>query len=176
MAHIPFRSRSAPHLLGALSAAGALLALTGCATAASVEAAPHAQDPACADVMLTLPEEIGDYSQRPTTSQATSVWGDPLAVVLRCGVEPIGPTEHPCVAPAGVDWVWIDHEDHVQLISFGREPSVEVLLDGEHLSENTTMNAQFALSEPVSGIEQTRECTDMLDAEEGAGEQPPAEG
>lgn len=118
--------------------------------------------------MLTLPEEIGDYSQRPTTSQATSVWGDPSAVVLRCGVEPIGPTEHPCVAPAGVDWVWIDHEDHVQLISYGREPTVEVLLDGDQLSEDTTMNAQFALSDPVGRIEQTRQCTDLLDSAEAA--------
>lgn len=159
-----FRTRSARQRLGALSGAGALLALTACAPAASVEPGPHAQDPACADVMLTLPEEIGDYSQRPTTSQSTSVWGDPSAVVLRCGVEPIGPTEHPCVAPAGVDWVWIDHQDHVQLISYGREPSVEVLLDGDQLSEDTTMNAQFALSEPVSRIEQTRQCTDRLDS------------
>lgn len=171
MSHVTdsaIRARSARGRLGALSGAGALLALTACAPAASVEPAPHAQDPACADVMLTLPEEIGDYAQRPTTSQATSVWGDPSAVVLRCGVEPIGPTEHPCVAPAGVDWVWIDHQDHVQLISFGREPSVEVLLDGDQLSENTTMNAQFALSEPVSRIDQTRQCTDLLDSAEAA--------
>lgn len=114
--------------------------------------------------MLLLPEEIGEFTQRPSTSQGTAVWGDPSAVVLRCGVEPIGPTAHPCVAPSGVDWIWIEQEDHVQLISYGREPSVEVLLDEEQLTEDTTMNAQFALSEPVAQIEQTRECTDMVDS------------
>lgn len=123
--------------------------------------------------MLLLPEEIGEYAKRPTTSQGTAAWGDPSAVVLRCGVEPIGPTEHPCVAPSDVDWVWIEQDDHVQLISFGREPTVEVLLDAEQLSEDTTMNAQFALSEPVSRIDQTAECLDLIDAAEGLEGQPP---
>lgn len=126
--------------------------------------------------MLTLPEEIGEHTQRPTSSQATAVWGDPSAVVMRCGVQPIGPTEHPCVAPGDVDWVWIDQEDHIQLISYGREPTVEVLLDGENLSEDTTMNAQFALSEPVSRIEQTAECTDMIDSRTESGQGPAPQG
>lgn len=141
------------------------MALTaGCATTEAVEPGPYADDPVCAEVMLALPQEIGDYSQRPTTSQATSVWGDPSAVVLRCGVEPMGPTTDPCVSPAGIDWVWTDGEDHLRLHSYGREPAVEVLLDTERLSEDTTMNAQFALVEPVSMIEQTRECIDIQDA------------
>lgn len=158
--------------MGLLGAAAAVLGLAACASAATVEPAPQAHDPACAEVMLLMPEEIGEFSQRPTTSQGTAAWGDPSAVVLRCGVEPIGPTQHPCVAPSGVDWVWIEQDDHVQLISYGREPSVEVLLDGDQLSEDTTMNAQFALSEPVSRIEQTRECTDLLDAAPDVGEDP----
>ncbi len=147
-------------------AAAAAFGAAGCAATATVEPAPQAHDPVCADVMLTLPEEIGEHSQRPTSSQGTAAWGDPAAVVLRCGVEPIGPSEHPCVSPAGVDWVWIENEDHLQLISYGREPTVEVLLDGERLTEDTTMNAQFALSEAVGRIEQTRRCTDLLDIEE----------
>lgn len=157
-----------------VAAAGltALFGITACGSTASVEPAPYAHDPVCAEVMMTLPEEIGEYSQRSTTSQGTAAWGDPSAVVLRCGVEPIGPTEHPCVAPSGVDWVWIEQADYVQLISYGREPTVEVLLDGEQLSEDTTMNAQFALSEPVGNIEQTRECTDLLDADEGFDDAP----
>ncbi len=123
-----------------------------------MESAPEAHDPLCAEVMLALPEEVGEFEQRRTTSQGTSVWGEPSAVVLRCGVEPIGPTEHPCVSPAGVDWVWIEHDDHTQLISFGREPSVELLLDQDYINESTMMNVQAALSGPVAQIEQTREC------------------
>lgn len=174
MADVPFSARSNLHRFGALAAVAALGGLTACASAAPVEPAPEAHDPACAEVMLLLPEEIGEFTQRPTTSQATAAWGDPSAVVLRCGVEPIGPTQHPCVAPGGVDWVWIEQDDYVQLISYGREPSVEVLLDGDQLTENTTMNAQFALSEPVSRIEQTRECTDLLDTP-GEPDDEPAE-
>lgn len=165
MTRIRSLSRKSTHRRGAGAALALLGALTACAPAASVEPAPAAHDPDCAEVMLALPEEIGEYSKRPTTSQGAAAWGDPSAVVLRCGVEPIGPTEHPCVAPMDVDWVWIEGDDHVQLISYGREPSVEVLLDSEQLSEDTTMNAQFALSEPVSRIEQTAECLDQADAE-----------
>ncbi|TLP98887.1 DUF3515 family protein [Nesterenkonia salmonea] len=147
------------------AASAALLGLTGCASTSSVEPAPEAHHPDCAEVMLTLPEQVGEYEQRRTTSQATAAWGDPAAVVLRCGVEPIGPTEHPCVSPAGVDWVWIEHEDHSQLISFGREPSVELLLDQDYISESSMMDVQAALSGPVQEIEQVRECLPIDQAE-----------
>ncbi|NDK30338.1 DUF3515 family protein [Nesterenkonia sp. Hz 6-5] len=147
------------------AASAILLGLTGCASTTSVEAAPEAHHPDCADVMLTLPEQVGDFEQRRTTSQATAAWGDPAAVVLRCGVEPIGPTEHPCVSPAGVDWVWIEHEDHTQLISFGRTPSVELLLDQDYISESSMMDVQAALSGPVQEIEQDRECLPIDQAE-----------
>lgn len=139
-------------------AAFTILGVTGCTSTASVEAAPDAADPACAEVMLALPEAVGDFEQRPTSSQGTSAWGDPSAVVMRCGVVPPGPTEHPCVSPAGVDWVWIDHDDYTQLVTYGREPAVELLLDQEFIDESTMMNVQAALSSPVSQIPQTREC------------------
>lgn len=152
------------------SAAGgvalAAIVTTGCASSATVESAPYAHDPACAEVMLALPEEIGEFSQRPTTSQGTSVWGSPAAIVLRCGVEPMGPTSDPCVSPAGIDWVWTEDDGDIRLHSYGREPAVEVLLDAQRLSEDTTMNAQFALVEPVSRVEQTRECTSITDTED----------
>lgn len=149
-------------------AALAFVGLTSCTSTAAVESAPHAHDPVCAEVMLGLPDEVGDLTQRTTGSQGTSVWGDPSAVVLRCGVDPIGPTERPCVSPAGVDWVWIEHEDHTQLVTYGREPAVELLLDQDHVDESTMMNVQAALSGPVEQIEQTREClpVDMVDSDD----------
>jgi hypothetical protein len=149
----------------ACAAAAALMGLVGCTSAYSVEPAPEAHHPDCADVMLSLPEQVGDYQQRRSSSQATAAWGDPAAVVLRCGVEPIGPTEHPCVSPAGVDWVWIEHEDHTQLISFGRDPSVELLLDQDYISESSMMDVQAALSGPVQEIDQDRECLSIDQAD-----------
>ncbi|WP_279526793.1 DUF3515 family protein [Nesterenkonia sphaerica] len=130
-----------------------------------MEPAPDAHHPDCADVMLNLPEQVGDYQQRLSSSQGTAAWGDPAAVVLRCGVEPIGPTEHPCVSPAGVDWVWIEHDDHTQLVTFGRVPAVELLLDQEHITESSMMNVQAALSGPVQEIDQERECLPIDEAE-----------
>ncbi|NLS08532.1 DUF3515 family protein [Nesterenkonia sp. MY13] len=132
----------------------------------SVESAPNAHHPDCAEVMLTLPETIGEFEQRPTSSQGTSVWGEPSAVVMRCGVEPIGPTDYPCVSPAGVDWVWVEQEDYVQLISYGREPSVELLVDEDQITESAMMDMQLTLSGPVEQIEQTRECVSVDEAPE----------
>ncbi len=148
----------------ALCSAG--LGLASCAPTADVQAAPEAHHPDCSEVMLTLPEQIGGLEQRPTASQATSAWGDPLAVVLRCGVEPVmEPTELPCVAPSGVDWVWVEHEEHTQLISYGREPAVELLIENEHINESTMMDVQVALSAPVTRIDQSRECLAMNDVD-----------
>lgn len=146
---------------------------SGCAATEVVDPAPNAQAPECADVMLALPDEVDEFERRDTASQSTAVWGDPSAIVLRCGMEPIGPTTDPCVAPGDVDWVMREDDDHVQLISYGRDPAVEVLLDTDEVDESATMNAQFALSSPVTAIEQTRECTENIDP--SPEEEPPEE-
>ncbi|GAA4927808.1 DUF3515 domain-containing protein [Nesterenkonia rhizosphaerae] len=143
-------------------AAGMLL-LTSCAATATVEPAPNAEDPDCAEVMLRLPEVIGDQERRPTSSQGTAVWGEPSEIVLRCGVEPIGPTTEPCVRYGGIDWVAMDREDHWQLISYGRVPTVEVLLAMEQIS---SVNAMPPLTDAVSRIEQSRECTAYVENSE----------
>ncbi|WP_422933463.1 DUF3515 family protein [Sinomonas sp. P47F7] len=80
-------------------------ALSACSAPVSVEAASDAANPACAPEMIALPDSIGDAALRKTTSQATAAWGDPSAVVLRCGVSSPGPTTDRCVTVNGVDWV-----------------------------------------------------------------------
>ncbi|WP_022872270.1 DUF3515 family protein [Nesterenkonia alba] len=147
--------------LGVLSAA---VLLTGCTSTASVEPAPEAAHPDCAEVMLYLPEEIAGHSQRPTDSQATSVWGDPAEVVLRCGVEPPGPSPELCVSAGEIDWMTIELEDDDadtdiwQLVSYGREPAVEVVLDVAQTPSSTVM---LELASAVGQVEQTRECTEV---------------
>ncbi|WP_369047414.1 DUF3515 family protein [Sinomonas sp. P10A9] len=81
------------------------LALSACSAPVTVQPAPGAANPACAPLMLALPDSLGDASLRKTTSQATAAWGDPAAVVLRCGVASPGPTTDRCVSVNGVDWV-----------------------------------------------------------------------
>lgn len=86
--------------------------LTGCAPSVGVAVAPHATDPACARVVLALPEQLGDgLTELRTTSQATAAWGDPTEpVTLRCGVEVPGPTTEQCVtmetaSGTSIDWL-----------------------------------------------------------------------
>lgn len=66
----------------------ATFGLTGCgAGAVTLEPAPDAANPTCAYALVAMPETVSGLSQRETTAQATTAWGDPSAVILKCGVE-----------------------------------------------------------------------------------------
>src|SRR5690625_2266511 len=90
------RARPRPHRralpLVAMAAVLAGVSLASCARTVIVEPAQDAADPECADIMLTLPDEIAGEQARRTSSQGTKAWGDPSIAVLRCGVTPPGPT------------------------------------------------------------------------------------
>jgi hypothetical protein len=81
-----------------------------------------------------MPDSLGDgLPKRDTTAQATTAWGDPEApIVLRCGVEPPGPTTEHCQTvetPGGpsIDWVTVENEDGSwTLTTYGRTPAVEL--------------------------------------------------
>jgi len=93
--------------LAALVALPALL-VGGCASAVPVTPATYATDPACAALILATPDSLGDgLGRRQTTAQATTAWGDP-AIVLRCGVEPPGPTTVRCETVTTADGLAID--------------------------------------------------------------------
>jgi hypothetical protein len=109
--------------------------LTGCAGTVSLEAAPDANDPACAEVSVRLPGDVDGQVRRWTDAQATGAWGDPAAVILTCGVEPPGPSTLPCQSVDGVDWIIDDTEaPHYRVTTFGRVPAVELYLDNEVVS------------------------------------------
>lgn len=95
----------------ALALAGVPL-LAGCASTVGIAVAPDAANPACARVVLALPESLGDgLTELRTTSQATWAWGDPTdPVTLRCGVAVPGPTTEQCVtmetaSGTSIDWL-----------------------------------------------------------------------
>jgi hypothetical protein len=142
----------------ALLVAGASLA--GCSAPVSVQAAPGAADPACAPLLLALPETLGDAAIRKTTSQATAAWGDPSAVVLRCGVASPGPTTDRCVSVNGVDWVIKEGDPYYTLTTFGREPATELLLDDSRISSATVL---ASLSSAVAKVPATRHCVGQED-------------
>ncbi|GAB2695611.1 DUF3515 family protein [Thalassiella azotivora] len=142
--------------------AGALLAtaaLAGCGTTVVVEAAPSATDPACAQVLaaLTGADELAGRERHEVSAQAAAAWGDP-PVVMRCGVEPPGPSTDGCVEAGGVDWVSRVDEATGGAVytTYGRVPAVEV-----RVPEATARGLDAVLGElagAVADLEQTRRC------------------
>ncbi|RYV50268.1 DUF3515 domain-containing protein [Pengzhenrongella frigida] len=139
-----------------------------CGPTVQVEVAPHAADPLCASVVLALPDELATYARLGTTSQATTAWGDPAApIVLRCGVEPPGPTTDKCVTAtdatgASVDWIAVESDDPDgdstwTFTTYGREPAVEVSVPPEVTNENST-SFLVDLAPAVTKTTQLRAC------------------
>jgi hypothetical protein len=135
--------------------------LTGCAGAVALEPAADATDPACADVIVRLPDTVADAPRRETDAQATGAWGSPASILLRCGVPGYGPTTLPCDNVNGVDWIRDDSKAPMYTFTtFGRTPAVEVVLDSESVSSSSTL---VDLTQAVSIIPQTSQCLDVSD-------------
>ncbi|WP_207454810.1 DUF3515 family protein [Herbiconiux sp. SYSU D00978] len=167
----------------AVAALLAALALSGCSAPVAMTAAENATDPRCADVVVRLPEVIDELEQRETNAQATSAWGDPAAVLLRCGLEPVAASPLPCVQVEDVYWLREGEEGTVTFTTFGRDPAVQVVVDRDRTSPGLVL---FELHDVLSFTEPTgQECTDVEDSlvtpgQEGATPSPspsaPAEG
>jgi hypothetical protein len=148
-----------PRLTGLAPGTLALTLLAACASTVDVEAAPSATDPLCAEVMVAVRSDgfarLGDRERRPTSSQSTAAWGDP-AVVLRCGVEPLGPTTDACVGVDGVDWVLREVDGRPTYTTYGRVPAVEVVLpDADSAGADVVLGGLGPL---VADLPQDREC------------------
>jgi hypothetical protein len=156
---LPFPARMSVSLLTA-ALAGAVL--SGCAPAVDVAPAADAANPACAPMMVALPDAIGDAELRKTNSQATAAWGDPSQVILRCGVNVPGPTTDRCVSVNGVDWVIREADAAWTLTTFGRKPATEILLtkDQETISSATVL---ADLSGAAAKIPATGNCVGQED-------------
>jgi hypothetical protein len=116
------------------------VALTGCSTTVNLDPAEGANDPACAELSVRLPGSVAEQPRRWTDAQATGAWGEPSAVLLRCGVTPPGPTEARCITIGGVDWIVDESQAPRYLVTtYGREPAVEVFVDNEVVSPNDVL-------------------------------------
>jgi hypothetical protein len=134
-----------------------LLALSGCASTVNLEPAEGSNDPACAEVMVRLPSQLGGLEERYTNAQATAAWGDPAAVLLRCGLEPVEVSPLPCVTAGGIDWLVDDAlAPSYRFISYARYPAVEVIVDSDNASGITSLEG---LSGAVAQLPATRACT-----------------
>lgn len=148
---------------------GVALAMTACGPgAAVVDAAQDAANPDCAPAMLAMPGEISDQEQRETTSQATTAYGDPAAMIVRCGVTPPDPTTELCTRVNGVDWIIreTDEDNQWQAVSYGRDPAFEATFDTTVVPSSTAL---IDLSSAVSTVEQDRECLSVEETLEAGG-------
>lgn len=136
-----------------------LLLLTGCTPVVNLDAAPQSNDPLCAEVSVRLPDELGSLTQRETNSQATSAWGEPTSILLRCGLEGVEVSTLPCVTAGEVDWLVDDSEaPNYRFISYARYPAVEVIVDSTGASGVTALEG---LSQAVSQIPATKACSEV---------------
>ncbi|HEX6953724.1 MAG TPA: DUF3515 domain-containing protein [Agromyces sp.] len=152
--------RTLPRLVAAASVAVvAVPLLAACSRPVPFEPAPDAADPDCAAVVVRLPDEVAGQEARETDAQGTGAWGTPASVLLRCGVEPPGPTTLRCVSVDEVDWI-IDESDapRYRFTTYGRTPAVEVVVDNDIVS-GTTVVAD--LSHAIAVIEADGGCTDL---------------
>lgn len=132
-----------------------VLLLAGCTPPVALEPAEDAASPLCAEVSVRLPDTVATLTKRTTNAQATGAWGEPTAVILRCGVPSPAPTaELPCVTVEGVDWLRDDTDDPTFIFtSYGRTPAVEVIVDSTAASGlDALTDLAFAVSQlPADG-------------------------
>jgi hypothetical protein len=141
-----------------------LVTLTACTPTVALDPAANATAEGCAEIIVRLPKNpptVGNLAARETDAQGTAAWGDPVGVILRCGVTPPGPSTLPCYTVNGVDWL----EDssgapNYVFTTFGRNPAVEVIVDSKLASGTNSLND---LSNAVGTIPATKRC---LSAEE----------
>lgn len=155
-------------LRAAALAAVSGLTLTACTSlVADIEVAPDATNPLCAEAMVAMPEEIAGHERRRTDSQSTAAWGEPAVAVFRCGVEMPGPTTDECVGANGVDWVVREEGANWRITTYGRDPAMEVLFDGERVASSSVM---VDIGNAATRVPAESGCTDPGDTEVAPGE------
>lgn len=141
-----------------------LLLLSACAPTVALKPAADATNPKCAEVIVRLPKSVADQEIRQTDAQATSAWGDPAAVILRCGVTPPGPTSTQCATVKGIDWLVNDTKKPVYTFTtYGRTPAVQVVVDST-LTQGQGTIVLDQLSTAISSIPQSakHQCENVL--------------
>lgn len=114
----------------------AAVVLSGCSSAVEVSVPSGGSSTACRAAGALWPDDVSGLARVDTDprSVAVAAWGDP-AVVARCGVGAVGPTEVECVEVDGVGWIPEELSDGVRFTSFGTDPALEVLVPDRYAPE-----------------------------------------
>ena len=143
--------------LGAM--AFALVFLTGCAPMVILEPAEDANNAECAEVIVRLPDELAGEQKRRVNAQSTAAWGEPVSVILRCGLEPVEVSALPCVSAGDIDWLVDDsNAPSFRFVSYARFPATEVIIDSTKLAGVTVLEQ---LSSTIGILPATKRCTEV---------------
>lgn len=130
--------------------------LSGCAPTVVVDSAEDANNPACAEIIVRLPDQVGELSKRQTNAQSTGAWGNPTGVILRCGLEPVEVSNFTCVTASGIDWLVDDTKaPSYRFITYATKPATEVIVDSTQISG---VSALEALGSAVGNIPAEKRC------------------
>ncbi|MEN9993039.1 MAG: hypothetical protein RLY83_609 [Actinomycetota bacterium] len=106
------------------------LLLSGCAPTVHLSPSEGANSVACAELMVRLSDKVDGLPRRSTDAQSTAAWGEPAAVIFRCGLPLVTVSKLKCVTEEGVDWLVDDSAaPSYRFITFGRNPASEVIVD-----------------------------------------------
>ncbi len=136
MENVPTRPPSARvRRASAALLATVVVGLAGCAGTVALEPGPESNAVACAETMVRLPDAVGELERRTTNAQSTAAWGDPTAVIYRCGLPEQGPSDLPCFTIEGVDWL-LDETDAPRYVftTYGRAPVTEIIVDVTYIA------------------------------------------
>lgn len=135
--------------------------VTGCTATVPLQPADGANDPKCAEVMVRLPDSVAGLERRSTNAQSTAAWGEPAAVILRCGLPATGPSELPCFTVNGIDWLRDDSKAPIYtFITYGRSPATELIVDSQATSGIDSVDA---VGTAVGAIDATAKCLSSED-------------
>jgi len=146
--------------------------LGGCAATVHMEPADDANNPLCAEVIVSLTnlQSLAGEDRIWTDAQATAAWGSSgAAILLTCGLDKPAPTsELQCVTLEGVDWL-VDASEtpKLRLTTYGREPAVQLYVDTEVVSSNDVISTR-GLVGAVSAIPADGKCTSPDELDEDA--------
>jgi hypothetical protein len=137
----------------------ALVLLTGCAPLVALEPAEDANNAECAEIIVRLPDELAGEPIRRVNAQSTGAWGEPVSIILRCGLEAVEVSALPCVTAGEIDWLVDDaNAPSFRFISYARFPATEVIIDSTKLAGVTVLEQ---LSSTIGIIPATKRCTEI---------------
>jgi hypothetical protein len=106
--------------------------------------------------MVRLPDEVDGLARRSTDAQSTAAWGEPAAVILRCGLPEATASSLRCITQGDVDWLVDETEaPSYRFITFGRNPATEVIIDSK---QAVGVNVIDAISAVVVTQKATAHC------------------